>query len=342
MENEFLSEWLIIRIKNKENERRKIAEIIRNTKINSNSLVEEGTIKKVEKREIDTTVGAVDSGTGVKIFSGVDIFLSKVVGVIYFLEKGKLKKVNYETNKPSIDFSIVSEQLSEIDLEIYLNILRQTKEVKMGIKLLKNYNLEFLLLNGSILPHYIEALSKNPFLEQAKKDLLKSYEELYLTAKQKNTILAGVIEDSRGKRFLEIVSPFLPKEKISILNESRDVTILDYVLKPNERTPVFYYSDEIPNLDYKQFQSFYIKVSSFDVPLRVDFLSFGENFADKISNLLLNLKTSEEYSLPSILMEADLRARLKDSEVESFCNYLIGKIGFLSSFKERRRERRPF
>lgn len=344
MENEYLMDVLVARIKNMEARKKSIANFLRNQKIISSSLVESGDIKKVSKFPLTTTVAGVDSSTRCKSFSGIDIFFSKVIGVVYFIENDKLKKVEYVTNNPLIEYSIIAQQLSEIDLEIFLNILRQKKEISMAMKVLEKFEPEFLVLNGSILPHYIEFVSKNYILQKQREELIEVYKNLYKVVKEKNTILVGVVEDSRGRKFTEIISENLGKDHnyLEILEESRDVTILDYTLEKFERTPLFYYSEDLPELDYREFQSFYIKVSEFDIPLRVDFYSYRENLVDKISNLLLSLKTSEEYGMPSILIEADLRSKFAEEEIDNFCKNLMKKVGFISSLKEKRREKRPF
>ncbi|MEM5815219.1 MAG: DNA double-strand break repair nuclease NurA [Candidatus Aenigmatarchaeota archaeon] len=343
MGDDFLFEWLTTKIKNLEIQKKKISKILRSSTINSSSLVEEGKFKKIDKKLITAIIGGVDSGTSVKYLSGIDIFFIKTVGVIYYLENGKLKRTKYITSKPLIEYSIINYQLSEIDLEIFSNILRQIREVRMAIKLLEENDLNFLFLNGSIIPHYLEFTSRNEIIEKSKEELYKCYQKLYEVSKQKRTILAGIIEDSRGRRFLDIALNIVKNEEdLKTLEESRDITILDYVLESEERTPVFYYSDNIHIPNMKSFQSFYIKVAKFDIPLRVDFLAYENDFADKISNILILLKTSEEYAIPSILIEADLRARLHKTEIENFYNFLIRKLGFISSLKKRRRERRPF
>jgi hypothetical protein len=120
------------------------------------------------------------------------------------------------------------------------------------------------------------------------------------------------------------------------------------VLKKGERTTSFYYASPLgffsnqfsKEFNLREFASFYIKLSEFDSPLRVDFLNDKKDAADRISSILSCLTVSEEYSMPSVLIEADIRARLSEKNLEIFYRELAGKLGFLSSVRKERRERR--
>jgi len=135
-----------------------------------------------------------------------------------------------------------------------------------------------------------------------------------------------------------------------VLEKSKDTNLLDYVLEKGERTTSFYYAPLINILsnspfkefDLRDFASFYIKLSSFDSPIRVDFFNDKQDCPNKIASVLSSLVVSEEYSMSSILIEADIRARLSEKELELFYQELLGRLGFISGIRQRRRERRLF
>jgi hypothetical protein len=90
--------------------------------------------------------------------------------------------------------------------------------------------------------------------------------------------------------------------------------------------------------------SFYLKAAEFDRPVRVDFLATSDikGEADKISSVLLAICNNSTYAFPSVLIEADLRVRLSEKEMEDFSSDLKSKLGNIASLLELRRKGRPF
>jgi hypothetical protein len=345
-------ESLVREIKVSEEKRKKLAEIIRNSKISNNEFLEESLIKKVEKIENNFTVAGVDSGLLQKSLHGMDLILIKAVGVIFYFENNKLKNVEYYSPSTFFEPIIFQDPFSEIELDIATNIFRQRKEVKTVEKILKEFKPDFVFMDGSILPHYIPNIDKDSLLYPYYKDVIEAYKSLFLATKNSNSILAGVIEDSRASRFCSLISESLKldRELFSILEKSKDTNLLEYILKKGERTTSFYYTSPLSlvssqfsnEFNLREFASFYIKLSDFDSPLRIDFLNDKKDAASRIASILSSLLISEEYSMPSILIEADIRARLSERQLELFYQELAGKLGFLSSIRQKRRERRLF
>ena len=343
-------ESLAREIKNAEEKRKILAEIIRNSEIHSNEFLEDSLIKPIERIEGNFSVAGVDSGMVRKSLHGIDLILIKVVGVVFYFEDGKLKDAKYYSPSTFFEPIIFQDPFSEIELDAATNIFRQMKEVKAAEKVLKEFKPDFILLDGSILPHYVSNLDKDSFLYPYFKDMIAAYKSLFASVKSSKSILAGVIEDSRASRFCNLISENLKidKELTLILERSKDTNLLDYVLKKGERTTSFFYSSFLERIaasplkefNLREFASFYIKLSDVDAPLRVDFLNDKENAANKISSVLSFLMTSEEYSMPTVLVEADIRARLSEKNLELFYQELAGRLGFLSSLRRERRERR--
>ena len=90
--------------------------------------------------------------------------------------------------------------------------------------------------------------------------------------------------------------------------------------------------------------AFYLKPAEFDRPLRVEFLSNG-NIAKQASRIASIVYTQSsmhrEYAYPTVLIEADMRARLKPDEISIVYNKILDKLS--KGFKIKlRRDNRPF
>ena len=147
-------------------------------------------------------------------------------------------------------------------------------------------------------------------------------------------------------------NPNIPPEMRIILNRSKDSNLLTYALKVGERSFVFPYSSDTskhPILKEfgefsKQVFTFYLKTAEFDRPVRVDFLGDkgAVDTANKISAILQSLSGHSSYGMPSVLIEADQRAKLSEDDLEMFYYDILNKAGNVASLLEQRRNQRPF
>ncbi|MHA1953032.1 MAG: hypothetical protein ACW96U_03705, partial [Candidatus Heimdallarchaeaceae archaeon] len=91
---------------------------------------------------------------------------------------------------------------------------------------------------------------------------------------------------------------------------------------------------------------FYLKTAEFDAPLRVEFpLLFSDqtDLAQRISALVIAVsRYNPEYGLPSVIIEADARARLQETDADILVDEISAKIGYSSFSLQRRRSRLPF
>jgi hypothetical protein len=355
-----LTERFAEQIREMERQRIKIAEVLRRL----NEKVEfcdfgERIIVKSEKHPLDEIrIAGVDGGLGKDSFHGVDLILLKAIGVLFEFKDGKLKGVDYYPESlPSPIPNVILDPFSELELEFSSNMQRQMLEVETAIETIKKFKPDLILLDGSIIPHYVQKPESSSLLFQIYQQMIESYKELFRNVRENKTILAGVIEDSRGARLCEILNQKLVmvpeiKEAKVLLEKTKDTNLLAYALNYGERTFAFSYSskpDEHPILREfgeisKQFYSFYLKAAEFDRPIRVDFLanSNTKETADKISSILLATCNSQTYAFPSVLIEADLRARLTEREMEEFSLELKNRLGNVAGLLELRRRGRPF
>jgi len=315
-------------------------------------------INSVELDFHDINVVGVDGGIVKSSLHGLDLVVHRAVGVNFVYKKNKLEKIDYYPSSVSEpDKNIIIEALSEVDLSYCFNFIRQTKEIEIAIESLNKFKPDMILLDGSVIPHYITK-PQNEFAKEYYKKMIEKYKELFEFADE--TTLAGVIEDSRGNKFCDILirrvfpilQDVLPKESFDIISKTRDSNLLYYMLEKGERTCIFNYTvdpehhpiiKEFSRMT-KKFMSFYLKTAEFDRPLRVDFFANKDplEITRKVSSFLLNTSGHTGYGLPAVLIEADQRAKLSQEDLENFYYDLINKAGNISILSRLRRENRPF
>mgnify|MGYP000539455284 CR=1 FL=1 len=231
-------------------------------------------------------------------------------------------------------------------------------EIKTAIEACNKLKPEVLLLDGSILPHYTDKPARTSGVYGQYKKMIDLYKELYRICEANNIMLAGVIEDSRGTRFCDIIeNNILSKirhkavEEIKlILRKTRDTNLLFYVLERGQRTIIFNYADRIEKgsilsdmKEYAEFiRSFYLKTASYDRPIRVDFIG-NEKVADEIAGILLAISGHHSgYGIPTVLIEADQVAKLRESEIDHVYSQLVNYTSLTPGMFKLRRDSRPF
>ncbi len=359
-----LTEEFAKRIYDLENQRKKVAEFLRqlnssSTLVLDNEIIEEKIFFPIQSVNLDQLkIAGVDGGLVKRSFHGIDLMLLRAVGVVFNYDKNKLQEVDYYPEAmPAPSPHIVFDPFSELEFEINSNLERQISEVTTATETIEKFEPDVLFLNGSVIPHYVWAIERNSLVYVAYKRMIEAYTKLFETVKKKKTILAGAIEDSRGTRFCEIINAKIsPNLKLVendlklLLNRTKDSNLLTYALKLGERSFVFPYSSspkEHPILkEFSEYQifSFYVKTAEFDRPIRIDFLGDKgiAEVANKLSSVLLALSGHSGYGVPSVIIEADQRARLSENDLDMFYFDLINKAGNLPGLFERRRDQRPF
>ena len=360
-----LTETLAKLISEMESNRKKVGNFLKET----NEFTELPTDKEITETKIIHPVNAaelkglkiagIDGGLVKKSFHGIDLMLLRAVGVVYDYTNGNLNVEYYPDAIPAPTPRAINDPLDDFGFELNSNIERQVTEVTTATEVLEKFEPDLLLLNGSIIPHYTTVPEKGSFVYVNYENMINAYNRLIEAVKSKKTILAGVIEDSRGTRFCEILSrmmninfdPNLPQEFKIVLNSTKDTNLLAHILSHRERTFTFPYSSEIethPMLRNfpaaKQIMTFYIRTAEFDRPLRVDFLADKGtiDIANRISSILLALASNSSYGTPSVIVEADQRAKLSEHDLEIFYHDILNKTGNIESLLQQRRNQRPF
>ncbi len=329
MLSEFMNvQELVSTLRRIEDERIKCADQIRNM----------GIIKKcLSNANMNIRVGAVDASIVAQEFHSFDLIITKTAGAVFEYKDGKLKSHEY------IPSSIPNEKLHThgtmdlVELNQYRNLVRLNEEISLAQEIAEKCDIMFI--DGSIVPLQSDKPSNNR--------LRKMYEELkgkYLKLFSKhNRKIAGIVKDSRSKRFIE---EHLGKEWEQVASNSTDTTLLNLSLKKGEMTePLTYSKDAKMNNVLKDFMPYaedmkvtYIKAGENDWPIRVETIGYNEELMQKIYALCA---INDSYSYPAILIDVDLRAMIDPKQVEQIFND-IQISPFLRDSKLLRRNRRPF
>ncbi len=351
-------EEVVDRIRELETLRRDTAEFLNDEEIDSlvsGVMAEKEFIKDVGSIELDSfRVSGVDGGLIKKEYAGIDVVLSRAVAALFEFEDGKLENTeNIPENLMLPDVQYIESPLDRRSFNLSSSFIRLHKEISIAIEALER-DPDMVLLDGSIIPQYSERPDKGTEARKLYDDLIEKYEELFEKVLDKGILLAGVIEDSRSKRFCEEIADqdFISGEKERVLRNTRDTNMLEYLMDRGERTGVMKYAKEYEKHvvlndigdKAKRVRNFYLKTVSDASPVRIDFLETDstEVTADTISERLLPLCSySSTYGIPSVLVEADRRAKLSGDDLERFESRL-SVLGPLPGIKSLRRNNRPF
>lgn len=305
----------------------------------------------------DMRIVGVDGGVAKKSLHGFDCMLTRAAGVCFHYKEGKIEKVDYLPSRLPVPEPEVVEALSDLDWAYFTSISRQRLEVKTALDCIDKFKPDFLLMDGSIVPHYSDKPSRSSAVYNNYKELISDFKTLYKKAKDSDVHLLGVIEDSRGNSFCRMmredvlarVKHNLTPEMEDVLEKTRDTNLLFWVLEKGERSKTFPYSkkpEEHPVLRDlgdlgKGVFSFYLKTAKFDRPIRVDFLRGRDE--NRIASVLLAISGHHSgYGLPATLIEADNVAKLSENEINNFYSHILGFAGNVPSLMRLRREQRPF
>lgn len=343
-------------IKNLEEERKRLAEFLREIKEfeleKDSRAVEDKLSVKVGKVELDNLrfIG-VDGGLAKRSYHSLDLILVRAVGVIFDYRKGKLDSVSYFPSvSPTPKLRIVHDA-SENDFQYIASFERINAEINV-LKACLEKNPSILLADGSIAPHPSDQPKKGTAVYEEYKKLLDNYKSLYRSSA--GTLLAGVVEDSRSSTFSEYISDKIlsqikskrVEELKRILRKTRDTNLLYHVLNKGERSFVMRMNPNADLGDYgKNLYLFYLKTTEFDRPVRVEFYTSGDpvRVADRIAALLFSVSSeNQEYGLPPVIIEADGRAKISEGELDIIHSHIVNKVGNLPSLYKLRRDRRPF
>lgn len=340
-------------IKSMEEKKKALADFLakeRDKFLRSSDIMEEKLVYKVAPQNLSgKKIVAVDGGLSHHSYHGLELALLRAVAVLFDYDtNGKSSVSYYPESSPSPEIILVSDPYNDSGLDV--NNERMRKEIETAAAAAKKFSPDLLLMDGMIVPHVNDIPKEGSGSHERFLRTVESFRNLYDSAPG---FLAGCIEDSRGKRFCEILSKNgIMKENEEMkgaLKITSDTSLLFYLLDYGERTCAFRFSgDGLINILGEQgrnIYSFYMKTAKFDRPLRVDFHCRSgadvANTAGQISSLILSSCCHDSYGFPAPLIEADFRAKLPEDEIEKLRDQLLDRIGIAPSLMKMRRELRP-
>ncbi len=310
--------------------------------------LEKNLIHAVSTIDFNGSVCAVDGGLLAQEYQGFDLILSRAVGVLFTYKEGRLVSHKYFPNAlPSIDSDTLF-SLETHEFNLHKSLFRLKKEVSCAIECVKKWKPNFLFLDGSLIPQISDKPAEDNELSSYYKEVVGLHKQLYSLCSESGCVLVGVIKDSRGKRFLELVSRVI--DGGDVLARSNDTSFLNFLLNVGERSFAFYYSrSPREHQILKDFGEFgerlavtYLKPVLDDQPLRIEFFSGAANI-DVVASTICSLSCiNKKYAYPAVLIEADLRAALDPIELERSYRDLSMRTGLAPNSIKLRRNNRPF
>jgi len=336
------------RIKGVEGERQKLAFELRASKAQYKHALERELVYSIDERAPEGGVCAIDGGLLAQEFYGFDLLLGRAVAANFNYLGGKLAGHEYH---PSSSPEPTANALGGLDLREFAwhqSLFRLENELRVAAEALEKFKPKLLLLDGSVAPQIADKPGGGSELRGLYEDVIAKYRVLYELAERRKCALVGVIKDSRGKRFMEIVGKGHPA--LERLSGTTDTSFLQHLLRERERTFMFNYVSTpghdpvIKDLgDWGgKVIAFYLRQSNHDRPMRVEFIE-GTGDPEEIAGTLSWLsRINSRYAYPAVLIEADMRAALDKREMDRAYRSLFLKAGGEQHVLKLRRDERPF
>lgn len=280
------------------------------------SLTDDQIINAVEKTKPTCSVAGVDGGLLTRSFHGIDIVVTRAVGVVFDYKDGKVMTTKVFPQK--VPFISEVNSTNDGELITVASLHRMKYEVSRAIQIVEEASPDYIMMDGPLYPHPSTRMAKGSHLNKLYREVVSLYDKLVATCEARGTKLVGIVEDSRSRYFASVlfekIVPNLQNhsKEFSGVEGFRDTALLYDALKPGERTCTFKIHS-IQDLKYKtRVFAFYIRTAKYDRPLRVELLSEepGKD-VEKLAPLVYGIASFPRYGLPSVLVEADMRAKLK-------------------------------
>lgn len=297
------------------------------------------------------SVAGVDGGLTKEELHGIDLIFVRAVAPRFSYQDGSLEDCEYHPSKnPSPRMEYTTQVVERNEFRRLSSLHRLKEEIQRAVEVAENDTIDLLLLDGSILPQYPDKPSKDSAFVDLYDEVMDLYVELYETTVENDIHLAGVVEDTRSASLCGM----LQDNGLShpVLDSCRDSHFLNYLLDPGERTLLMHYShnEHHPILSDlsghgDHIYSFYLKSVDQDRPVRIDLYAPGtpSDTVETVASTIYAMSDAHHtYGLPSVLIEADKRAKLDGPATDSRVQRLQSRLNHLSGVEELRRNRRPF
>ncbi|MEK6970855.1 MAG: DNA double-strand break repair nuclease NurA [archaeon] len=304
---------------------------------------------------LEGKMGGTDSGFVSQSFYSIDLMMLRTCGASMEYENGKMVKTRYHPETFSLPDPIVNTQgLEREEFHKFVSLTRLQAEITNAAELIQKHALDVCFLDGSLILHPMDKPANDSSLLGEYRQTIHAFVELYATAEKNECTLIGAIEDSRSTRLGEWIEENLGSSSGIKQEKLHDVPLMEKVLQAQERSIVFPLAENIskhvilqdfPEKWAGKLHACYLKPSKWDYPLRIEFLcdsTQASAHAQRCAEITYaQSRLHKEYAFPSVLIEADMHAGLKQEEVELVSDKILSKLG-RNTLRMRRRDRRPF
>jgi hypothetical protein len=274
----------------------------------------------------DLEVAGVDGGLGRFLVGGVEAALARAVGAVFRYRDGRLAEYRYvPASRAKTKAVVIPGSLDAAKSDVLVGMERQRLEVELATEIVKIHRPALLILDGSVAPQYAGGYGHRQ-LEEVYEDLTARYRELYNACAERGVFLAGFVKDSRSNSFVKRITKTVDGRAREAVEMLRDTDVLEWTLPRNQRTKTLRAGSRWGF----EFFAFYLRTEGGPV-FRVEFTEAGGDPELSAACLgswisfLCSFNTS--LGMPSVLLEADLRARVKGLEVEWIRRQLAGAAG---------------
>ncbi len=315
----------------------------------------------------------VDGGLVRKRFRSMDLVLTRGIAVIFHFGPEEGPTVDFYPDAfPEPRIIPLMLTLSSTELDQLASLERIAVELRVTLSVIEEFRPYIILLDGSLFYHPRDRPQSGSIVYEKFQEVLALYKQLYNKARKKQTILIGIVKDSRSTRVATTMGEILPHIIRSpeifemmqgidyrwLIKISRDCDLLDTFLEEGERSFVFRYSSELqtntnnPTEDLSSWTPSiwvtYLKTARDDLPLRIEYLSEDEHDIDTsridaaLSAILPLSSQHPEFGIPTPILEADARAKITANETRLIIDRLMALSGLTYMSLEKRRSRNPF
>lgn len=303
-------------------------------------------------------VVGVDGGLVRKSLHGYDFILTRAVGACLTYSNGCISGADYLPSRNPSPTPHVLESMSEMECAYYASLERMRAEVEAALGSFQAFSPDAILMDGMLFPHQSDRPPKGSEPYSSYSSLLESIRKLFQAVSASETILAGVIEDSRSNVFCNYLESLLlasgrTLDQLNMLRTSRDTDLLFSILDKGQMTVPLRYSEnprehpllrDLPSEYSERMHYFYLKTARWDRPIKVDFLAKArpEDTAARIASVLMQVSGQHSrYGMPAPIIQADRIARLSEKDAENFYMEVLRLVGNAPGLLRLRREERP-
>lgn len=185
---------------------------------------------------------SVDGSFVTRNYHGLDISLSRAIGVVYKFDENELPQITYYPDKKGMEnykLTRILQNVSEEEVSTQISIERAQMEISLANEMItkSTEKIDMMILDGSILTEPLNLIfSQNDGMLENYIELINQYRKLYHLCAKNEILLVGAVKDTRSSTFRKILNRRLPQ----IIKQIQQLTNLN---NTNYRVLLKYFSD---------------------------------------------------------------------------------------------------